>query len=100
MCHGCLPPSPFSLLSYPSSSVSLSFSSFLFDTLSALLMDSVSLSLHYDLLFLAILFLSFFFLFHLAFGFLLDSCFQMFEDEHHLEGARCGSAGSTCLFRR
>ena len=45
---------------------------FLFDTLSALLMDSAPLSLHYDLLFLAI-----FFFFLLSFWFLVR---QLFSD--------------------
>ena len=42
----------------------------------------------------------FFFSLCLVFTSLLDSRFQMFEDEHRLEGAGCGSARSTFLFCR
>ena len=55
--------------------------------------------LHYDSLLLSHPFfsLSSFVSPCLFFGFLLDSHFQMFEDEHCLEGAGCGSAESTSL---
>jgi len=81
--------SPFLSLSLSLLSVSRSIHLSLLIPSQPLIWTWFSFYLHYD-------FFVFDFLFFLSFGwfsfFFLDSCFQMFEDEHRLEGAGCGSA--------